>query len=79
MPPPPALARNTHERQHNFLGLLGRPPARLDAEQTAWALDFRETDIAVLVKARLLKPFVFPSVTRQMPRPRPLNGGSRTT
>lgn len=42
--------------QHQFLSLLGRLPARLTAEQTAWVLNCQPHDIPVLVAARLLKP-----------------------
>ena len=42
--------------QQQFLTLLGRPPARLTAEQAAWVLNCSEHDIPVLVAARLLKP-----------------------
>lgn len=44
------------EEQQQFLVRLGRPPARLNAEQTAWALNCQPHDIPVLVGARLLKP-----------------------
>ena len=44
------------EEQHQFLALLGRLPARLTAEQTAWALNCQPYDVPVLVAARLLKP-----------------------
>ena len=42
--------------QQQLLTLLGRPPARLTAEQAAWVLNCSEHDIPVLVAARLLKP-----------------------
>lgn len=42
--------------QQQLLTLLGRPPARLTAEQTAWVLNCAAHDIPVLVAARLLKP-----------------------
>jgi cytochrome b len=42
--------------QHRFLGLIGHPPARLSAEQTAWVLNGQAHDIPVLVAARLLRP-----------------------
>lgn len=42
--------------QHRFLLLLGRLPARLTAEQVAWALNCQPHDVPVLVAARLLKP-----------------------
>ena len=44
------------EEQHQFLARLGRPPARLTAEQTAWVLNCQAHDIPVLVGTRLLKP-----------------------
>ena len=42
--------------QTQFMSLLGRPPARLTSEQTAWLLNCRVYDICVLVAARLLRP-----------------------
>jgi len=36
--------------------LLGRLPARLTAEQTAWVLNCQPHDVPVLVAAHLLKP-----------------------
>jgi hypothetical protein len=44
------------EDQHQFLMLLGRLPARLTAEQAAWALNCQAHDIPALVAAKLLKP-----------------------
>jgi len=44
------------DEQHRFLALLGQPPARLTAEQAAWALNCQPHDIPALVTARLLKP-----------------------
>jgi hypothetical protein len=44
------------EEQYQFLRLLGQLPARLTAEQAAWALNCQPHDIPVLVVARLLKP-----------------------
>ena len=44
------------EEQHQFLRLLGRLPARLTAEQAAWALNCQPHDIPALVAAKLLKP-----------------------
>jgi hypothetical protein len=44
------------EEQHQFLRLLGQPPARLTAEQAAWVLNCQPHDVPVLVAARLLKP-----------------------
>ena len=39
-----------------FLSLMGKTPARLDAEQVAWLLNCQPHDIPVLIRARLLKP-----------------------
>jgi hypothetical protein len=44
------------EDQQRFLNLLGRLPARLTVEQTAWVLNCQPHDVPVLVSARLLKP-----------------------
>jgi hypothetical protein len=44
------------EEQHQFLSLLGQPPARLTAEQAAWVLNCQTHDVPILVVARLLKP-----------------------
>ena len=44
------------EEQQRFLNLLGRLPARLTAEQTAWAINCQPHDVPILVAARLLKP-----------------------
>ena len=44
------------EDQHRFLLLLGQLPARLTAEQAAWALNCQPHDVPILVAARLLKP-----------------------
>jgi len=44
------------EDQNQFLALLGKPPARLTVEQTAWVLNCQAHDIPVLVSARLLRP-----------------------
>lgn len=44
------------EEQQQFLVRLGRPPARLNAEQAAWVLNCQPHDIPMLVAARLLKP-----------------------
>ncbi len=48
------------EDQRQFLVLLGRPPARLTAEQAAWLLNCAAHDVPVLVAARLLKPLGSP-------------------
>jgi hypothetical protein len=44
------------EVQHQFLTLVGRPPARLTVEQVAWLLACQPHDVPVLVAAKLLKP-----------------------
>lgn len=44
------------EEQYQLLRLLGRLPARLTAEQTAWVLNCQPHDIPALVAAKLLKP-----------------------
>jgi hypothetical protein len=44
------------DNQRQFLSLLGRAPARLTTEQTAWFLNCELHDIPVLVAERLLKP-----------------------
>ena len=44
------------EEQHQFLRLLGQPPARLTVEQAAWALGCQPHDVPILVASRLLKP-----------------------
>jgi hypothetical protein len=44
------------EDQHQFLALVGQPPARLTAEQAGWLLGCQPHDVPVLVSARLLKP-----------------------
>ncbi len=51
-----ASKRTMKEDQHRFMSLLGQLPARLTAEQTAWALGCQPHDIPALVTARLLKP-----------------------
>ena len=47
--------------QHRFLMVLGQPPSRLTAEQTAWALNCQTHDLPALVSARLLKPLGSPA------------------
>jgi hypothetical protein len=42
--------------QHQFLALVGQPPARLTVEQVAWVLGCQPHDVPVLVSSRLLKP-----------------------
>lgn len=48
------------DEQHRFLALLGRAPARLTAEQTAWVLNCQPHDVPVLVACKLLKPLGHP-------------------
>lgn len=43
------------------MALLGRPPARLTAEQAAWALNCQTHDMPILVSARLLRPLGNPA------------------
>jgi hypothetical protein len=49
------------EVQHQFLTVLGHPPARLTVEQTAWALGCQVHDIPILIAARLIKPLGNPA------------------
>jgi hypothetical protein len=44
------------EVQHQFLALVGQPPARLNVEQVAWLLGCQLHDVPVLIAAKLLKP-----------------------
>ena len=44
------------EEQHQFLALVGKPPARLNVEQAAWLLGCQPHDVPILISARLLKP-----------------------
>jgi hypothetical protein len=44
------------EDQHQFLSLVGQPPARLTVEQVAWLLNCQTHDVPILVSSRLLKP-----------------------
>ena len=41
--------------------MLGQPPARLTAEQTAYVLNCKAHDIPALISARLLKPLGKPA------------------
>jgi hypothetical protein len=50
--------------QNRFLRLLGQPPARLTAEQVAWALNCQRHDVPVLVAAKLPKPLGNPLPNR---------------
>jgi len=49
------------EEQHQFLELVGRPPARLTVEQAAWLLGCQSHDVPILIALRLLKPLGNPS------------------
>jgi hypothetical protein len=49
------------EDQHQFLALVGQPPARLTAEQAAWVLGCQAHDVPILVSSRLLKPLGNPA------------------
>jgi hypothetical protein len=49
------------EEQHQFLALVGRPPARLTVEQAAWVLGCQPHDLPILIAARLLKPLGNPA------------------
>jgi hypothetical protein len=49
------------EDQHQFLSLVGQPPARLTAEQAAWVLGCQAHDLPILVSSRLLKPLGNPA------------------
>jgi hypothetical protein len=49
------------EEQHQFLRLVGQPPARLTAEQVAWVINCQPHDIPVLVSARVLRPLGNPA------------------
>lgn len=42
--------------QYRFLSIHRQIPARLNAEQVGWVLNFQPHDIPALVAARLLKP-----------------------
>jgi hypothetical protein len=44
------------EEQHQFLTLVGQPPARLTVEQVAWLLGCQPHDVPVLVAAKFIKP-----------------------
>jgi hypothetical protein len=48
------------QQREKFLNLK-TPPARLNAEETAWYLGFAAHDIPVLVSRGLLKPLGFPT------------------
>jgi hypothetical protein len=44
------------DEQHQFLALVGQPPARLTVEQAAWVLGCQLHDMPILISTRLLKP-----------------------
>jgi hypothetical protein len=44
------------DEQHQFLALVGKPPARLTVEQAAWVLGCQMHDMPILIASRLLKP-----------------------
>ena len=44
------------DEQFRFLSLLGQLPARLTAEQAAWAINCQPHDIPALTAAKLIKP-----------------------
>jgi hypothetical protein len=44
------------EEQHQFLALVGKPPARLTVEQAAWVLGCQPHDVPILISSRLLRP-----------------------
>jgi hypothetical protein len=50
-----------NDAQHQFLALVGRPPARLTVEQAAWVLGCQPHDLAILISSRLLKPLGNPT------------------
>src|ERR1035441_10000541 len=51
-----ALAVCMKDEQHQFLALVGRPPARLTVDQAAWVLGCQPHDVPILISSRLLKP-----------------------
>jgi len=51
-----AASESMKEEQQQFLRLVGKPPARLTAEQAAWVLGCQPHDIPILVASRQLKP-----------------------
>jgi len=50
-----------NEEQRSLLSLMGRPPARLRADQVAHLLNCSAHDIPILIGARLLKPLGSPA------------------
>ena len=49
-----------HPERYQFL-TLRIPPARMNAEETAWYLGFMPHDIPVLIRSKLLKPLGNPA------------------
>jgi hypothetical protein len=49
------------EEQHQFLLLVGQPPARLTEEQAAWVLGCQPHNVPILISSRLLKPLGNPA------------------
>ena len=49
------------EDQHQFLALVGQPPARLSVEQAAWMLGCQIHDMPILISSKLLKPLGNPA------------------
>jgi hypothetical protein len=47
---------NMKDEQHQFLALVGQPPARLTVEQAAWVLGCQPHDVPILISCRLLNP-----------------------
>ncbi len=56
-----SFMQSMKDDQRQFLALLGKPPARLLAEQVAWVLNCQPHDIPALVAARILKPLGNPA------------------
>src|SRR5665213_1216908 len=48
--------------EHQFLALVGHPPARLTVEQAAWVLGCQPHDVPILIATRLLKPLGNPPI-----------------
>ncbi len=45
-----------NSEQHQFLTLVGRAPARLNASETAWYLGFYPHEVPILIAKKILKP-----------------------
>ncbi len=52
-----------NNERKDFLLVCRTPPARMDAQETAWYLGFAVHDIPILVRAGLLKPLGHPPIT----------------